>query len=130
MTLTELAFASVAGRGFGLDDLTPQTLAQLETLGDLIRLPLPQTSLAPHQDLIVEMTDRRWLAALEAGEIFLYGRTLGAGGSVSAFSLLNAPAIVGRPVPEPAAMLRAMFAIAIGAAKRRRPAVSPANREA
>jgi len=104
-TLTELAFASVAGRGFGLEDLNPQTLAQLETLGDLIRLPLPQTSLAPRQDVIVEMTDPRWLAALEAGEIFLYARTFGAGGSVGAFSLLNAPAIVGRQVPEPQALL-------------------------
>ncbi len=114
VTLTELAFASVAGRGFGLEDLNPQTLAQLETLGDLIRLPLPQTSLAPHQDLIVEMSDRRWLAALEAGEIFLYGRTFGAGGSVSAFSLLNAPAIVGRQVPEPQTLLL----VAIGAIAR------------
>jgi hypothetical protein len=122
VVLTELAFALVAGRGLGLGDLNPQTLALLETLGDLVRLPLPQTSLAPHEDVVVEMTDPRWLDALDKGEIFLYGRTSGSGGAVSAFSLLNGPAIVGGRVPEPGTMLIAICAIPvafIGRATRR-----------
>ncbi|MGD9634464.1 MAG: matrixin family metalloprotease [Pirellulales bacterium] len=120
VTVTELAFASVAGRGFGLDDLNPQTLSQLETLGELVRLPLTQTTLAPYQDLVVEMTDRRWMAALDAGEIFLYGRAVGAGGAVNAFSLLNAPGIVGRQVPEPTSAMLLVVAAAWGCAVRAR----------
>jgi hypothetical protein len=117
VVLTELAFASVAGQGLGLDDLNSQTLASLETLGELIDLPLPRTTLGPHEDVIVEMTDPRWIDALAKGEIFLYGRTTGNGGSVSAFSLLNGPAIVGGQVPEPATMLLALCAMtaALGA---------------
>jgi hypothetical protein len=118
VVLTELAFASVAGRGLGLDDLNPQTLALLETLGELVRLPLPRTSLAPHEDVVVEMTDPRWLDALDKGEIFLYGRTSGSGGAVSAFSLLNGPAIVGGRVPEPGTMLIAMCAIPVAFGRR------------
>jgi hypothetical protein len=140
VVLTDLAFASVGGRGLGLDDLNPATLAQVETLGDLVRLPLGRRELAPHDDLVVVLqgtiddlppqlrqaqsfvllNDPRWGDALAKGEVFLYGRAIGGAGEVGAFSLLNMAPIVGRPVPEPSAVLAAIAAIASTAGRRRR----------
>lgn len=131
-TLTELAFAPVAGRGLGLKDLTPETLAELDQLGDLIRLPIDRIDLEPHEDLVIVLdglvddlpaelreagsfllvNDARWADAIAQGEVFVYGRTMGEAGQVSAFSLLNSAAIVGLRIPEPGTLLLGILACA------------------
>ena len=128
--MTELAFASVAGRNFGLEDLTPETLAQLDTENVLVSLPIVgQFTLAPYQELVVVtdgteddlpaelldsgnyvmLNDERWLDALAAGEVLLYGRTFGGAGQIEAFSLINTAPIAGRAVPEPTTGLLLML---------------------
>ena len=128
--VTELAFASVAGRNFGLEDLTPETLAQLDTENVLVSLPIVgQFTLAPYQELVVVtdgteddlpaelldsgnyvmLNDERWLDALAAGEVLLYGRTFGGAGQIEAFSLINTAPIAGRAVPEPTTGLLLML---------------------
>jgi hypothetical protein len=131
--VTELAFASVAGRNFGLEDLTPETLAQLDMEGALVSLPIVgQFTLAPYQELVVVtdgaeddlppelldagnyviLNDERWLDALEAGDVLLYGSTFGGAGQIETFSLINTAPIAGRAVPEPTTGLLLMLAAA------------------
>lgn len=122
--LTELAFASVADLGLVGGDLMPETLAELESTGDLVRLPIDPIALDPHEDLVVVLdglvddlpadlqesgqfllaSDPRFSEAMAAGEVLVYARMVGAAGEVSSFSLLNEAAIVGRQVPEPTAV--------------------------
>lgn len=139
--VTELAFASVAGRNFGLEDLTPETLAQLDTEGELVSLAIAgQLTLAPYQELVVVtdgaeddlpaellnagnyviLNDERWLNAMEAGEVLLYGSTFGGAGQIETFSLINTAPIVGRAVPEPTTGLLLMLAAAVASIGMRR----------
>ncbi len=137
-TLTELAFASVADMDLDLDDLTPQKLAELETLNKLVRLSFDSVQLEPGQDLVVVMdgqaddlppelrasgdflllSDRRWVAAMEAGELLVYAKVQGAAGEVGAFSLLNMTPIVGRVIPEPTTLALAAVALFLGLSRR------------
>lgn len=123
--LTELAFASIDGLGLTPEDLTPETLAKLDAAGELVRLPVDPTTLAPHEELVVVLdgvledlppnereasrflmaNDRRFAEALADGEVLVYGRIEGEAGAVAAFSLLNEAPIVGRQVPEPASVV-------------------------
>jgi hypothetical protein len=140
--VTELAFASVAGGNFGLEDLTPETLAQLNTENVLVSLPIiGQLTLAPYQELVVVtdgtvddlpaelldsgnyvmLNDERWLDALEAGEVLLYGSTFGGAGQIETFSLINTAPIAGRAIPEPASWLLLLGgAMAIAGCRRSR----------
>jgi hypothetical protein len=95
-TLTELAFASVADLNLDLENLTPQKLAELERLNKLARLSFEPVPLEPGEDLVVMdgdvddlppelqasgdflmLGDRRWTAAMEAGEILVYAKVQG-----------------------------------------------------
>lgn len=125
VSLSEVAFASVAGLGLGLDDLNPATLAELDTEGRLVRLPFQTVEIAPGEDLVLVLdglvddlpeelqqsgafqllNDARWTEAMARGEILVYSRVSGAAGLVDAFSLINSAPIVGRAVPEPTSLL-------------------------
>jgi hypothetical protein len=133
-TLTELAFASVADMAMDLEDLTPQKLAELETLNKLVRLSFDPVQLEPGEDLVVVMDgelgdlppelvasgdflllgDRRWEPAIAAGEVLVYAKVQGAAGEVGSFSLLNMTPIVGQRIPEPSTLALAVVALAVG----------------
>jgi len=133
-TLVEIAFASVAGQGLGLNDLTLSTLAELETRGELISLNISPIDLAPQEELLVLFdglvddlseeirnasnfllaNDSRWLDAIAQGEVFVYARALGDAGMIDAFSLLNGKPILGRAVPEPATLSLLLLAGLLG----------------
>ncbi|TWT46694.1 hypothetical protein [Botrimarina hoheduenensis] len=137
-TLTELGFASVAGLGLTGDDLSPATLRRLDDAGDLVRLGINPMQLVGGEDLVVVtdglvddlpqdlmqsgdfllLPDRRFGAALGAGEVLVYARTTGAAGEAWSFSLLNEAPIVGGQVPEPSAL--GLVALALMAATPRR----------
>lgn len=140
LSLEEVGFASVAGRGLGLAGLNPTTLAALADAGDLVRLPWEPVAIDSHQSLTVVLqglvddlpaelqqsgdfrlaNDPRWSDAYAKGEILLYGRSRGAAGEVTSFSLINGAPIAGRPhpVPEPSAV--ALLAAGVVAATIRR----------
>jgi hypothetical protein len=137
-TLSELAFAPVADLDLDLDDLTPQKLVELETLNKLVRLSFAPEPLEPGEDLVVVLDglvddlppelqasgdflllgDRRWAAAMEAGEVLVYAKVQGASGDVATFSLLNMKPIVGRTIPEPTALALAAVAVLAGLKRR------------
>ncbi|QDV72199.1 hypothetical protein [Botrimarina mediterranea] len=138
-TLVELAFASVEGLGLDGDDLTPQTLAMLQTTGALSPISVPPVQLGAYEDLFVVLDglvddlpadlqaagnflmagNPLFAEAMEAGEVLVYARTTGQAGSVGSFSLLNSAAIVGQMVPEPAGLVMAALAATVGLSRRR-----------
>lgn len=138
-TLSELAFASVAELGLTLSDLTPQTLALIETSGDLVRIPLQPVDMQAGDDLLIVLeglvddlpqelqqsgafrlaNDDRWAQSLAAGEVLVYGRFSSAEGELSAFSLINSAPVVGT-VPEPANLALVSIATLVAATLRRK----------
>jgi hypothetical protein len=136
--LSELAFAPVADLDLDLEDLTPQKLAELETLNKLVRLSFQPVELAPGEDLVVVLDgklddlppelkasgdflllgDRRWALAMAAGEVLVYAKVQGAAGNVGTFSLLNMTPIVGRTIPEPATLALTAVAVLVGLNRR------------
>jgi len=139
VTFVELAFATVAGLDLELKDLTPSTLMELETRGELVRLAISPIDIAPQEELLVVfdglvddlseevqrtgnfllVNDSRWLDAMAKGEVFVYGRALGDAGIIGAFSLLNGTPITGQMVPEPTTLLLSLFAGLFGLVRSR-----------
>lgn len=137
--LTEIGFASVAGLGLTGDDLSPETLRDLDDAGELVRFDFDPIPLAGSEDLLVVteglvddlpadrlasgnflmMPEARFGAAMDLGEVLIYARTSSEAGNAWSFSLLNEAPIVGGQIPEPSALALAALA-AIGACRRRR----------